>query len=206
MTVSGSVSVWIGQLKAGEETALGKLHERYWPWLVAVARDKLKGARLRVADEEDVAQQAFWSFYRAFKTGGVPRLANRHDLLALLTTIAACKAVNLMRHEVGVQKRGGGRVQGESALLGGDGERRGIEQLADGEPTPHEEAILRDCYRYFIGALPEKLRGFAEQYLAGCTYREISEKMDCVERTVERKMALIFARWQELAVQIVNQV
>src|SRR5438034_2208547 len=203
MTASGSVSAWISQLHAGQETALGKLHERYWPWLVGVARQKMKGARLRAADEEDVAQQAFWSFYRRFRAGGVPRLSSRQDLFALLTTIAACKAVNQIQHEAGVQKRGAGQVQGESALHGEDG-FGGIELVAGPGRTPQGEAILRDNYRYFVEDLPEKLRPFAELYLAGCTHREIAEQLGCVERTVERKLALILDRWQEMAVSSVN--
>src|SRR5438552_9644576 len=107
MSSSGSVSAWIAELQAGEESALVKLHARYWPWLVGLARKKMKGARLPVADEEDVAQEAFWSFYRRFKAGAAPRLANRQDFLALVTTITACKAINQIQHEVGVQKRGG---------------------------------------------------------------------------------------------------
>lgn len=99
---------------SGRGKRLRKLHGRYWPWLVELAKKKMKGARLRAVDQEDVAQQAFWSFYRTFKAGGALRLANRHDFLALLTTITACKAINPIQHEVGVHKRGGGQVQGES--------------------------------------------------------------------------------------------
>ena len=53
-------------------------------------------------------------FVRRFVAGpgladalGAPRLANRQDLWALLTTITACKAVNQIQHEIGVHKRGG---------------------------------------------------------------------------------------------------
>jgi DNA-directed RNA polymerase specialized sigma24 family protein len=127
MPAAESVTTWIGQLHQGQESALGKLHQRYWPWLVGLARKRLKGARLHEADEEDVAQEVFVSFYRTFKAGGVPQLTNRQDLLALLSTITACKAINQMQHELGVQKRGGGllllpaqSLPGQLAPLGAD--------------------------------------------------------------------------------------
>jgi DNA-directed RNA polymerase specialized sigma24 family protein len=187
---TGSVTAWIEQLKAGEETALAKLHSRYEPWLVALARRKLGSVPRRAADEEDVAQAAFWSFYRGLKAGRMPRLDNRDDLLALLTHLTACKAVNQIEHEIGVQKRGEGRVQCGSAL----------EILAaDAEPTPLEQALLNDCYQHYLDALPDKLRVFAEPYLAGCTHKEIAAQLDCVERTVERKIALILDKWQKMA-------
>ncbi len=206
MSSSGSITAWIGQLQAGEESALGKLHGRYWSWFVAVARRKLKGARLHAADEEDIAQQAFWSFYRRFKAGGVPRLSNRHEFLALVTTIIACKAVNQIQAEVGVQKRGRGKEHSESVLVSlADPQGQGdLDQFANGTRTPQEEAILKDTYRYFVEGLPAKLRSFAELYLADFTHKEIAQELDCGLRSVERKIHLILARWQEMAQKNVN--
>jgi RNA polymerase sigma factor (sigma-70 family) len=204
MAAAGSVSAWIEQLKAGDEDALGRLHRRYWPVLVGLARRKLEGAPRRATDEEDVAQQAFWGFYESLRAGRLPQLSNRYDLLALLTHITACQAVNQIKHEVGVQKRGAGRVRGESALdardQSGDGQR-GLEQVAASAVLPHEEAILNDCYHHYLNGLPDHLRPFAELYLAGCTHQEIAERLDCTKRTVDRKVVLILAKWHRMAAE-----
>jgi RNA polymerase sigma factor (sigma-70 family) len=196
MSSGGSVTAWIRQLQAGEEAVLAQMHRRYWPRLVHLARQRLKGAPARAVDEEDVAQDAFWTFYRRLRGGGF-RLANRHDLLALLTHIVACKAVNQIAHEAGVQKRGGGKVRGESDL----GPLAGLHGVAGAGPTPLEQAILDDCYRHYVGRLPQRLRDFAELYLAGCTHREIAARLGCVERTVERKVPLILQQWQQMALE-----
>jgi len=206
MSSSGSVTAWLGRLRAGEEAALEQLHRRYWPWLVALARRRLQGVPGRAADEEDVAQEAFWCFYRSLQAGRVPRLANRHDLLALLTHLIACRAINQLEHEA-AQKRGGGRAPAgaDLDLLLAPGRRWDERaQVADEGRTPLEEAILKDCYAHYLDGLPEKLRDVAELYLAGCTHREIAARLGCVERTVERKIALILGRWQEMAAASVN--
>jgi RNA polymerase sigma factor (sigma-70 family) len=206
MEFTGSVTGWIEKLQSGEEAALGKLHGRYWPQLVALARRRLRGAPAAAADEDDVAQEAFWAFYKSFKSGQVPVLRNRHDLFAVLSHIVACRAVNQIQHEVGTRKRGGGLVRHQSALaaLAGD-DARGWDAADADARTPLEQAILNDCYQHYIDDLPEDLRPFAELYLAGLTHREAAERLGCVERTVERKMALILKRWQGLAVESVNR-
>jgi DNA-directed RNA polymerase specialized sigma24 family protein len=208
MSALGSVSMWIQQLQGGEEAALGKLHARYWPYLVGLARRRLGGTPRRAVDEEDVAQQAFWSFYQSLRAGRLLQLTNRHQLLALLSHITACQAANQIKHELGVLKRGRGRVRGESILNGGanSGEAaRGLEQLEDPGLSPQERVLLDDCYTHYVSALPEHLREFAELYLAGLTYQEIADQLGCTERTVDRKMSLILGHWRRLAEASVGQ-
>jgi DNA-directed RNA polymerase specialized sigma24 family protein len=197
----GSVSAWIDQLRAGEDAALERLYQRFWPFLVQLARRRLEGMR-RAADEEDVAQQAFWAFYQSLKAGRLPDLANRQELLALLTHITTCQAVNQIKHEVGVARRGKGRVRGESVfdLLTESGEQLpGLAGVEDTGLSPAAKAMAQDCYEHYVGALPDHLRPFAELQLAGLTHKEIAEKMGCTKRTVDRKMALVLAKWGRMA-------
>jgi RNA polymerase sigma factor (sigma-70 family) len=202
MSISGSVTVWLGRLKKGDEDALARLHARYWPRLVALARKRLQGVPGRAADEEDVAQKAFWCFYRSLQAGRLPRLENRHHLFAVLTHIIACEAINQIEHEQ-AEKRGGKQVQGASSLDLLAGREGGPEPAADSR-TPLEEALLKDCYAHYVQGLPAKLRDVAELHLGGWTHREIARQLGCADRTVERKMVLILARWQEMAAASVD--
>jgi DNA-directed RNA polymerase specialized sigma24 family protein len=187
---AGSVSNWIAQAKAGDELALAKLHQRYWPALVGLARQRLQGSPIP-SDEEDIAQQAFLGFYEALRTGRVPTLVNRHQFLALLSHIISCKACNQVTHELTARK-GGGRVQQGSAL---------VRLAQDSANSPLEEAILNDCYQKYVGNIPENLRPYAELFLQGYSRQEIASRIGCADRTVDRKLALVRAYWQSIAQQ-----
>ena len=201
MPTEGSISLLIRSFRDGDDVALAGLHSRYWPLLVAISRRELHGAPPRAADEEDVAQQAFWSFYRSVRAGQWPKLVNRHDLLAILTHITACRAKNQLQHEFGTGRK---HIQGESALdmlVGRSSISPGLEQKAVESTTPDEEALLRDSYDYYMTRLPEQLRELARLHLAGNSNREIAEQLGCVERTVERKLALLRLEWERLAAE-----
>ena len=68
----GSVTLWVGDLKAGDHAAAQKLWERYFEKLVRLARAKLRAALRAAEDEEDAALSAFDSFCPAAAKGVSP--------------------------------------------------------------------------------------------------------------------------------------
>jgi len=76
----GSVSVWLGQVKAGDREAFRQLWERYFAQLVELVRKRMRSSPARIVDEEDVALSAFNSFYDGIAHGRFPRLEDRDDL------------------------------------------------------------------------------------------------------------------------------
>src|SRR5262249_11131459 len=151
MSSSGSVTVWINQLKGGDAEAAERLWASYFPRLVGLARKKLRELPRRAADEEDVALSAFDSFCRGAEQGRFPQLADRDNLWQLLMIITARKALQLMRHEQR-QKRGGGAVRGDSAFQGeaGQSDEAGLERVVGTEPTPEFAAQMVEEYQRLL--------------------------------------------------------
>jgi DNA-directed RNA polymerase specialized sigma24 family protein len=198
MSSSGSVSVWIAELKAGDSLAAQRLWEDYFPRLVGLAPKKLREAPRRAADEADVALSAFDSFCRGAEEGCFPRVADRDGLWHLLVLITARKAPQMMRHE-GRQKRGGGLVPGDSAFgetPEGADEEAGLEQIIGREPTPEFAAQMAEECQQLLGRLgDDDLPRVAVWKMEGYSNEEIAAKLGCVPRTVERKVALVRALW-----------
>lgn len=193
--VTGSVSLLIANMKDGDDHALAKLYQRYWPRLVNIARSRLKGAPLRHVDEEDVAQSALLGFYNTVRDRKAAQLQNRDQLLALLSHIIACKAVNQIQKAM-AHKRGRGGVRELTPLTF---------LVADESTTASQEALLKDCYEQHVHGLGDDLRPFAEMHLAGYSNAEIAAELNCVDRTVERKLALLRAKWRRLADEEISE-
>ena len=92
MSSSGSVTTLIGRVKEGDEAAVRELHARYSPRVAGLARARLQGRRLCVADEEDVVQSVFAGFFRGAERGQYTQLHDRDDLWHLLFRITIRKA------------------------------------------------------------------------------------------------------------------
>jgi DNA-directed RNA polymerase specialized sigma24 family protein len=190
------------QLRAGNRAAAQQLWERYFARLVGLARNKLQGLRRGAADEEDVALSAFDSFCRGAEQGRFPQLDDRNNLWDLLVVITVRKAIDLRQSEAR-QKRGGGKVAGESALdglLGPEDGGAGIEQVVGAEPTPELAAQAADEVRRLLGMLPnEEVRSVALMKLEGHTNAEIAQRLGCADATVERRLNLVRSLWKEHA-------
>jgi DNA-directed RNA polymerase specialized sigma24 family protein len=194
----GSVTRWIGDLKAGGDTAAQHLWERYFERLVSLARARLRSARRAgaIEDEEDAALSAFDSFCRGATAGRFPQIADRDELWRLLVVITLRKVFGQLERQ-GAQKRGGGRLAGESALIGHDAAGgAGLERLACQEPSPEMAAMVIDEYRRLReGLRTETLRQVLHLRLEGYTREEIAQRLGCAERAVKRKLDVIREAW-----------
>jgi DNA-directed RNA polymerase specialized sigma24 family protein len=193
----GSVTHWIGALKAGDGMAAQRLWERYFDELVRLAHSRLGALPRGESDEEDAALSAFHSFCQGAARGQFPRLDDRHDLWRLLVTITARKALD-QAERLNRKKRGSGRVRGESDLAGGDPEASGtgLERMVGREPTPAFAAMVTDECRRLLEALgDETLRRLALLRMEGYSDAEIAAQLGCGLRTVGRKLDLIRKIW-----------
>jgi len=189
----GSVTALLEHLRAGDHAAAQPLWERYYPRLVGLARERLRGTPRRAADEEDVALSAFDSFCRGVEQGRFPDLKDRDGLWALLVLITVRKAADLVQYNRR-DRRGGGRVRGDSALAGPDGDTGadGLARAEAGDPTPEVAAQLAEELQGLLDRLgSDELRAIAVWKLEGYSNAEVAARLGCAAVSVERRLRLI---------------
>jgi DNA-directed RNA polymerase specialized sigma24 family protein len=199
MGSEGSITIWISELEFGRtDAAQEELWKRYFNRLVGLARLKLGEAPRSAVDEEDVATAALHSFFAGFARGRFPRLHDREDLWPLLAKITARKALDQRRYVL-AEKRGSGRVRGDSAIVGPPDSVAGWpEYLVEDEIGPDSlVALCEQCDR-LLAALPdEQLRHIARRRLHGYSNADIAKELGVIERTIERRLQLIRSLWSE---------
>ena len=190
MCSSNSITRWLDELERGNSAAADAIWKRYFPELVHLAREKLRGVPKRMADEEDIALSVMDSFFRAAQQHRFPNLADRTDLWRLLLRITARKVTDLKRHETR-QRRGGGRVHNES-----DGPD--LAQVIGDMPTPAFAAQMAEECRNLLEKLEDpELQDLAVAKMQGYENQEIADQLDCSVRTVERRLQLIRRKWKQ---------
>ncbi len=198
MNPDATVTQWIHQLKAGRSSAVQKLWEGYFERMVRLARHRLAERPRAAADEEDVALSAFDSFCRGAQAGKFPQLVDRDALWPLLVAITSHKLIDLKRRE-GRQKRGGDWQR----LDAGDAEAgAALDELVSRDPTPQFACQIAEEFRRLLEVLgDETLRSIAVWRLEGYEITEIATRLNCVPRTVLRKLDRIRTIWSETTEQ-----
>ena len=195
-----AITAWIESAGQGDEMAAFQLWEHCFPRLLKYAAKKLPDRLKRAMDEEDVALSTLKSFFSANQRGAFPDLASRDGLWKLLVCIAARKAQARLRFETR-KKRGGGQVAGESIFINrnqSENAKQGIADFASDIQTPETLAEFSDEFENMLNSLSDDTqRTIAILRIEGYSVAEISERVGCAVRTVERKLNLIRRTWSE---------
>jgi RNA polymerase sigma factor (sigma-70 family) len=198
MASDGSVTRLIRLLRsavaAERDLAARLIWRRYFQDLLELARNNLNKRIRRREDEEDVLQSMYKSFCLREQRGEYD-LTGRDALWRLLVTITLRKARNATKKQTR-DRRDIGR---EQTIVDGDGSESphwALEQMDASGPSPAEAALLNEALQRRLEVLDDpELRQIALWRLEGYTNREIADRLDCTERSVERRMERIRSKW-----------
>jgi RNA polymerase sigma factor (sigma-70 family) len=196
MASEGSVTCWLGQLQAGDPAAVQQLWQRYFQRLVGLARQKLRNAPRRVADEEDVALSAFDSFCRNAERGRFPQLLDRDSLWRLLVVWTARKATHQIRDERRLKRNGDAAIHGQTSGESEEGSL--LEQVLSREPDPALAAEVAERCRHLLRTLHDpELEAVALARMEGYSVEEIAGQLGYAARSIKRKLQLIRGLWEK---------
>lgn len=193
---SGSITRLLEDLACGatlREPAADAIWRRYVSQLVSVARRNLDDRARRREGEDDVVQSVFASFFARVEVGKL-EVANRDDLWRLLVAMTTFKS----RRTIARHRRQKRDVRRETAPPAGGDSAEDLtwsDLVGDGEATPEQAAEFVEDFERRLARLDERLREVALLRLDGYSNREIAERLDVAERTVERKLERVRSVW-----------
>jgi RNA polymerase sigma factor (sigma-70 family) len=198
MAHDGSVTRLIRLLRSGDPTerdlAARLIWRRYFRDLLELARNNLNRQIRRREDEEDVLQSMYKSFCLRQQRGEFD-LSGRDALWKLLVTITLRKARNAAKKQTR-DRRDIARDQTIADRDDGESAHWALEQMEAAGPSPAEAALLNEALERRLEALADAgLCQIALWRLEGYTNREIADRLDCTERSVERRLERIRSKW-----------
>jgi RNA polymerase sigma factor (sigma-70 family) len=198
MVHNGSVTRLIQLLRSADpaerELAAQLIWRRYFRDLLQLARNNLNRRIRRREDEEDVVLSMYKSFCLRQQRGEFD-LTGRDALWNLLVTITLRKARNAAKRHLR-DKRDIAREQTIADRDESESGQWALEQMDAAGPSPAEAAVLNEALERRLEMLADpRLREIALWRLEGYTNLEIAHRLDCTERSVERKMERIRSKW-----------
>ncbi len=180
--VTRSITRLIRALEEGQGSAVGPLLEAYFDRLVQLARKRLGGLPGLASYDEDVALRSFQSICQGLRNPDRKHpVRNRDELWRLLATRTVSRAIDQMRKHHAEESPGAFDV----------------ELLLAREPSPEDAAAMADeCHRLLERLDDSELRQIALWKAEGETNEEIALRLNCVTRTIERKVSRIRVLWR----------
>lgn len=194
----GSVSNALSKFDEMPDEAAELFWDRFFVKLCRYAESKVYPRHRRLFDAEDIAISAMSALLKGLKQGRFYNVKNRDQLWQMLAVIASRKAANAAKfHDR--EKRGGGKIRGDSALNGQEG-LRNLPDYSGDLDDPAKFVEFETTCKELLEALPdEKYREIALMRLAGFTNPEIGKKLECSARTVDRKLIAIREIWSDMS-------
>lgn len=182
------ITQWIADARRGDQAAQTQLWTHYFGRIVRLARSRMFTLQGAVYDEEDAAVSAMRSVFRGLQGERFPELHGRHNLWRIVVVITKRKLRAQWRRENAVRRSPGSAEPGADELS--------IEEVISDEPTPDFVAEMMDETERLLERLgDDKLRRIMVMRMDGLTNDEISARLGCTTRTVERKMERIRVIW-----------
>jgi len=185
-------------MQSGEDRAFTAFFNRHYDQLVQFAKKKLGSFPLRTFDEHDVAQSAMKSLFKSLRKNRL-EAQNSIELWQILISITKNKLIDRRRRQH-AQKRGSGMVRGDSIWTqAGDDNLFYEQQDTKQNMTPDAQVELLETTDLLFQRLEDdKTREVARLLLEGYRINDIAEKLNCVRRTIERKIVHIRELWGEV--------
>jgi len=190
-------------IENNDEEAIGLFWDMHFERLSAMAQQKLSRKFSRVNDGEDIALSAIHSFFVGLSKKRFQAIRGKNELWNLLVTMVMRRIAKQCRNE-NTQKRGGGRVRGESVFITGDNsdKKEGLAQISRSQETPDLNVEFLDTCEWLFDLLPdEKTRNVARLLMDGYSLDDIADELGCVRRTIERKLQQIRQIWAQQTIK-----
>jgi RNA polymerase sigma-70 factor (ECF subfamily) len=173
----GSVPELLARIRDGDEGAARELLIRYEPKVRLVVRRQLPRLLRARFDSLDFLQSVWGSFFHKIKTGPSD-LLEEQNLIAFLAwaarnkVIDECRRAGTLKQDVHREKR----IDPDA----------GLESPREPADSPSQIALARETYEHLRSLLPEERQIVLELKAAGYSCREIGDRLNVSERTVQR--------------------
>jgi RNA polymerase sigma factor (sigma-70 family) len=189
---SVAVTICYERFYDGDRDAADGLMRFFYPKMLAVARRLLSQWPLAVLDGADVAQSAFATFCKRVEGGEFRRGLRRDELWRLLAKITIRRARRRIRKELADKRRRPDLLDEAMLSL-----RFDDATLAEVARQKGFDDLDLFCQELLDRLGDDELRQIALWRLMGYSNREIADMKGCSERTIERKLELIRAIWDQ---------